>query len=252
MPAGGLRPGWSDRGGRCGMVATRWERPWGSLRDGLRPGGSDRGGRCGMVASRRERPWGSLRDGCDQVGATAGVAAPHGCLRMTSCSTRHRCLVGVREGPGAAQTRREPPRCRLALDRIGRLKRPGHSESIFVEGMHHTCRLTRSPETLPTPAGTSSSCDQLLRPATTKHRITTPTADWSRERKRFIAPRRRKWIAGGRGARGGREGFGAASQATGVMRPLDKYRCAVPGSLGCPLWPRRSRARQRRRGSRPV
>jgi hypothetical protein len=43
-------------------------------------------------------------------------------------------------------------------------------------------------------------------------------------------------IAGRGGARGGREGFGRASQATGVMHSLDKDRLAVPGSLGGHLW----------------
>jgi hypothetical protein len=151
----------------------------------------------------------------------------------------HRCLVGVREGPGAAQTGREPPRRRLARYRRRRLKRPGHSESIFVEVRHHICRLTRSPETLPTPAGTSSSCDQLLRPEAMKRSIRDGGASSLRggadDLRRRRCPR-------------GREGFGAASQATDVMRFLDKYRFAVPGSLGCPLWPRRSRARRRRRG----
>jgi hypothetical protein len=46
-------------------------------------------------------------------------------------------------------------------------------------------------------------------------------------------------ILGGEGARGGREGFGRLSQATGVMPDLDKYRFAVPQSLGCHLWPER-------------
>jgi hypothetical protein len=50
------------------------------------------------------------------------------------------------------------------------------------------------------------------------------------------------------GARRGREGFGRARLATSVMRPLDKYRCAVPQSLRCHLWPERSRTRRRRRG----
>jgi hypothetical protein len=35
----------------------------------------------------------------------------------------------------------------------------------------------------------------------------------------------------------GREGFGRASQATDVMHDLDKYRFAVPRSLGCHPWP---------------
>jgi hypothetical protein len=207
----GLQPARTSREVVSGGLETGANLPGGMFAEVLNHPEGRRGHGGGWFATGLERQWGSLRDGCDQTGATPGIVAgwsrpsrsdprdrcgmiatrrePHGCLRMASCSTRHRCLVGVREGPGAAQTRREPPRCRLALDRIGRLKRPGHSESIFVEETHHTCRLTRSPETLPTPAGTSSFSEQRLRPATTKHRIRY--ADWSREMKRFIAPRRR-------------------------------------------------------------
>jgi hypothetical protein len=46
----------------------------------------------------------------------------------------------------------------------------GAQRTIFVEVKHHICRLTRAPETLPTPVG-HPSCDHLLRPEAMKRCI---------------------------------------------------------------------------------
>jgi hypothetical protein len=109
----------------------------------------------------------------------------------------------------------------------------------------------------PYPRGHLFSYDHLLRPAAMKRLFVLDDLQMHDSPAGMVDEvLRRCWaeqmIAGGKGARGGREGFGRLRQATGVMRLLDKYRFAVPRSLLQRLWPRSPRARRRRGGSRPV
>jgi hypothetical protein len=86
-------------------------------------------------------------------------------LVVFDLSHTRRCTapVGVREGSG--RTGANLRHAVLPPSHMSQVtyNRPGHSESKFVEEMHHTCRQIRAPETLPTPAG-SASCDHLRRP----------------------------------------------------------------------------------------
>jgi hypothetical protein len=149
-----------------------------------------------------------------------------GRLRRFSPPTGHG--PWVREGPGRAQTGREPPRRLLARYRCGRLKRPGHSETIFVEVRSSQQSLDSRARNPPYP-GRPPSCDQLLRPEAMKrlirailfrHFVVAGRSDETlHSRDHFPVFRRcgaEQMIAGG-GPDRGREGFGRASQATAVM-----------------------------------